>query len=164
MTAFDGLQPPITLWGLLDTARYRAPSNNDNPDGPRAVLQRMLYATSEQERSTEQVLRIVLDILVADMQARWTDMVGALRQEMSVIATMQSVIESLARMLPKLIEDPNAQVVADAVMEKRFDEARRVILELEREHGGLDPTTTDLELEQMQEIVKRMQTAAKPQT
>jgi len=46
---------------------------------------------------------------------------------------MSKAIADIGRVLPKLSENPKAQIVADMLEERRFVDARRVIAELEAE-------------------------------
>lgn len=142
------LREPVSVWMILDRARNR--TNEYNSKSGYQMIERLRdnYPGNEAEGA----LRAVIDAILEDSRECWRVLSESLRAELGV---MQGLLTDVARVIPKLADDPKAQIIADMVMEKRYAEARAVIQELEGEH---EP---ELSVTEMARIVERMQAAAR---
>lgn len=152
MSKISDVPTPLGPWSVIDRAmNLTVNAANDHSNAATEMLGRVRNSDTSCASREEQVLRSLVYVMVEDSRQCFAQLRVAVDEELSDITRF---VREIARVIPSLVDDPKAQIVADMVMEKRYEEARQLILELEDEKNGFSK-------DEMAKIVERMQAAAR---
>jgi hypothetical protein len=154
MSRITAVQPPLEPWIVIDRARDR--TYGEHRDAALTTLTHIRDGDYTCTSHYELALRSLVYAMTEDSRRCFLELRTAVDAELTDITRF---VQETARVIPSLVDNPKAQIVADMVMERRYAEAREVILELETENGVAN-LADELSSEQMADLVKRMQAAA----